>query len=131
MPRNDALNWPDPVEVLAPADRTTTATSAAIDLQPYAGNVAVLLHVALGTGTTPTLDAKVQHCDSSGGSYADITGAAFTQVTGAAGAGVQKLMLNTRSIYRYIKLVATIAGTSPHFLSSAGLLAEPEWPTAV
>lgn len=97
-----------------PVPRTSTLTGTAIDLQDYDGVGLFILNASAATaGTTPTLDCKLQHCDTSGGTYADITGATFTQVTGVAGtAGVQIKKLNVANLKRYVKLIGTIAGTS-------------------
>lgn len=102
-------------ETLAAAARTASGNGAAVDLQGYVGKIMVVLDSALGTGTTPTLDVKLQDCDTSGGTYADISGATFTQVTGAAGAGAQKMGVDVRGVRRFIRAVATIAGSTPSF----------------
>lgn len=93
----------------------TTTTSAAFDAKDYEGSVLITLGSAAGTGTTPTLDVKIQHCATSGGTYADISGAAFTQVDDTAGGSGQGLALNIADAERYLKVVATIAGTTPKF----------------
>lgn len=120
-----SLQFSAPTSVLAPADRTATATSAAIDLQAYDGEMVLNLHSAAGTGTTPTLDVKVQDCDTEAGTYADVSGMAFAQVTTTAACA--DLVLPVRELKRYIKVVATIAGTSPHFLSAVTLRAVPKY----
>ena len=68
---------------VATAAVTSTATSAAIDLLEYDGDVSLILTSAAGTGSSPTLDVKVQDSDASGGTYGDLSGATFTQVTGS------------------------------------------------
>lgn len=120
--------WPKAVEVLAPAARTATATSAAIDLAAYKGGVALTLHSAAGTGTAPTMDGKVQDCATSGGTYADVAGATFTQVTDAAGGSIQRLIVDTRKVKEFIKVVLTIAGTTPSFTCAVSLAAIEEYP---
>lgn len=102
------------IEMLAPARKTTTETGSAIDLQQYVGAMKVVLSSSAGGGTTPTLDVKLTECDTSGGTYTDVSGAAFTQVTNAADS-TEAITLNADSCKRYIKAVATIAGTSPTF----------------
>lgn len=99
----------------AVAARTSTLTGTAFDTLGYEGSMLVLLSSALGTGTSPTLDVKIQHSDSASSGFADITGAAFTQVTDAAGAGVQNLVLRRDKVKRYIRVIGTIAGTTPSF----------------
>jgi len=102
------------IEVLAPARKTTTETGSAIDLKDYVGDVKFILSTSAGGGTTPTLDVKLTECATSGGTYADISGAAWTQVTDAADA-TESVVISADEQMRYIKAVATIAGTNPTF----------------
>lgn len=98
---------------LPPAARTTGANGTGIDLQGYIGIAVAALHSAAGTGTTPTLDVKIQ--DSADNStFADVTGYAFTQVTDAA-ASLQDLEIDTRKVRRYVRAVTAITGTTPSF----------------
>lgn len=99
-------------ESLAPAARTASANGSSLDLQGYNGQVVARLNSAAGTGTTPTLDVKIQ--DSADNSaFADVAGLTFAQVTTAA--FKDTLRIDPRAVRRYIRMVATIAGTSPSF----------------
>ena len=102
--------------VLAPAaQRTTTLTGTGIDVLDYEGVALAVLNASAGTGTTPTLDVKLQHSDDDS-TYADVTGGAFTQVTDVAGtAGVQVMKVNVSDLKRYVRVIGTIAGTTPSF----------------
>ena len=99
---------------------TSTATSSAIDLLEYDGDVLLVLDCAAGTGTSPTLDVKITNSDASSGTYTDLSGATFTQVTDSA--SMQTLVINKDSAERYIKLVQTITGSSPSFTFSINLI---------
>ena len=99
---------------------TSTATSSAIDLLEYDGDVLLILDSAAGTGTSPTLDVKITNSDASGGTYTDLSGAAFTQVVDAA--SMQTLVINKDSAERFIKIVQTISGSSPSFTFSVNLI---------
>lgn len=110
--------------LLPPAAMTTTTTGTAIDMTAYRGGALVTLHSAAGTGTTPTMDVKLQSSATSGGTYADIPSAAFTQVVGAA--SIQTLMLNVDSNKPWIKAVATIGGTTPSFTAAVSIAAVAE-----
>lgn len=108
--------------------RTAATTPTAIDLKGYEGLGVLTLNAELASaGSSPTLNVKLQDCDTEGGSYADITTAkggpiAFTEVTGAAGAGVQKVKLNFSALKRFVKVVDAIGGTStPTFTYSVQL----------
>ena len=98
---------------LAAGTYTADATGAGMDLQGYQGVLKVILNSGAGGGTTPTLDAKIQ--DSADNSaFADIPGKVFGQVTDA-GASIQFLGIDTRTVKRYIRITLTIGGTSPTF----------------
>jgi len=99
----------------AAARRTSTLTGTGIDVLAYEGVALVVLNASAGTGTTPTLDVKLQHSDDNS-TYADVTGGAFTQVTDVAGsAGVQVKKINVSDLKRYVRVIGTIAGTTPSF----------------
>lgn len=122
--------WGKAIEVYAPAVRTSTPTPAAIDLKPYKGIVAILLHCGAGTGNADnTLASKVQDCDTTGGTYAD-TGITGTTVDATAGGKIQIILVDTRKVREFIKLVLTLAGTTPSFASEAALIAIEEYPAA-
>lgn len=101
------------VNLKTPAAVTATANTTGVDRLNYAGTAAVVtLAVPAGTGTTPTLDAKIQ--DSADNStFADVSGAAFTQVTTAL--SIQHIALNLDSCKRYIRVAFTVSGTTPSY----------------
>jgi hypothetical protein len=101
----------------AAARRTSTLTGTAIDVLDYEGVALVVLNASVGTGTTPTLDAKLQHSDTTtSGDFVDVTAGSFTQVTDVAGtAGVQVKKVNVSDLKRYLRVIGTIAGTTPSF----------------
>ena len=99
----------------AAARRTSTLTGTGIDVLDYEGVALAVLNASEGTGTTPTLDVKLQHSDDDS-TYADVTSGAFAQVTDVAGtAGVQILKVNVSDLKRYVRVIGTIAGTTPSF----------------
>lgn len=105
------------------AARTSTVTGSAVDLQQYIGKVAFIQQVGTVSGTTPTLDGKIQ--DSADGStgWADVSGATFsTQVT--ASNNQQVIAVDVRSTKRYVRYVGTIGGTTPSF--AVGVIAVGE-----
>lgn len=101
------------VVLLPGAARTSSANGTGVDISDYEGMAEVVLNSGAGTGTTPTLDVKIQDSDDNS-AFADVTGAVFAQVTNAA-ASLQKLVLNTDKCRKYIRAVATIGGTTPSF----------------
>ena len=110
----------DITAAVASASVTATATSSAIDLKEFDGDVLLVLNCAAGTGSSPTLDIKVQDSDETGGTYGDLSGAAFTQVTTSA--SLQTLEVNKDECKRFIKLVQTVGGSSPVFVYGISLV---------
>lgn len=98
------------------AARTTTGNGTAVDAQTFDGDLFLVLDSAAGTGTTPTLDVKIQSSDTSGGTFTDITGATFTQVTGTA--SQQSIVISKDEARRWIRIVYTVSGTTPSFTFS-------------
>ena len=111
----NALAQATGVELAPAASRTSTLTGTGIDVLEYEGVALVLLNASAGTGTTPTLDVKLQHSDDDS-TYEDVTSGTFSQVTDAAEtAGVKVMKLNVSDLKRYLRIVGTIAGTTPSF----------------
>ena len=113
------------LSLLDPADRSATVNGLAADILDYEGHAAAILQSAAGTGTTPTLDVKLQ--DSADGStgWADIAGGAFTQV-GNAAASAQVLKFNASAARRHIRAVATVGGTTPSFACAVSLVGKKQ-----
>jgi len=105
-----------------PQTATSTVTGAAVDTMGY-NDAMITLEVGTVSGTTPTLDGKIQESADGSTGWADITGATFTQVT--ASNSTQKIRLNGLGVgsrKRYIRFVGTIAGTTPSFALAANAL---------
>ena len=109
--------------LLGADSRTATATGTGFDLQgsnDAEGEAIVILDSEAGSGTTPTLNVKLQ--DSADNSaWADVTGATFTEVTDAA-AALQKITINCNDVRRYVRAVGTQAGTNPVFVYAVHLV---------
>lgn len=102
--------------------KTSTVTGAAIDTDGINGAFVFIQQVDTVSGTTPTLDGKIQECDTSGGSYTDVAGAVFAQVV--ASTNIQTVTVDRNTTKRFLKYIGTIAGTSPSFaltLACAGV----------
>jgi hypothetical protein len=97
-----------------------TATGSAIDRTGFTQMTLVAAVGALtGTPTTTTVDAKVTHCATSGGTYVDwkpagtAASGAITQMT-AAGVGQKEISL--KGAFQFLKIVTVVAftgGTTP------------------
>lgn len=87
---------------------TVTATTAALTIDGTGWNgISVRLHVPQATGTSPTLDAKLQ---TSPDNSAWTDAGSYAQVTAA---GEYRIRLATSK--KYVRAVLTVAGTSPNF----------------
>ena len=108
-----------------PADQLSLSTNGTgVDFREYIGNVAAVLDSEAGTGTTPTMDVKLQ--DSADNStFVDISGAVFAQVTDA-GAAYETIHIDLRGVGRYVRAVATITGSTPKFICAVSLIGEKQ-----
>lgn len=96
---------------LVPQTATTTQTGTGRDFNDLGPEVAVLVKTGAVSGTSPTLDVKLQE-SADDSTYTDITSATMTQVT-AANQIEMKVFQNRDQ--RYVRAVGTIAGTNPSF----------------
>ena len=89
---------------------TATGSGSSVDGSAATSLGAVAyLHVPVVSGTTPTLDVKVQH-SSDNATWADLI--TFTQVTTA---NAYERVAVTGTVNRYLRADFTIGGTSPDF----------------
>jgi hypothetical protein len=95
------------------AARTSTVTGTGVDVAGYTGAMLFVQDVGTVSGTTPTLDGKLQD-SADDSSYADVAGLTFTQVTTSN--NTQMLQVNVDSVRRYVRWVGTIGGTTPSFM---------------
>lgn len=104
--------------LLQTAARTATANGTAKNLgASLPQTLMAVLDSAAGTGTTPTLDVKVQGSND-GTTWVD-TGAVFTQVVAVA--SFQRKDVG-QPVYKQYRAVSTIGGTTPSFTYSVHLI---------
>lgn len=114
------------VTVKAVGAVTATGNSGDLTNREYRG-VVLTLDIDAASGTTPTLDVKLQGTDGLG-NYVDIAGAAFAQKTGAGTStltvypGVAETANVSVSdvLPRTYRVVWTVGGTTPSFTFSVG-----------
>src|SRR5438128_1060573 len=94
----------------APQTATSTVTGTGGDLLAGDGRCFALQQVGTVSGTTPTLDGKIQE-SSDNSTWTDIAGATFPQVT--ATGNYQAITFDRTK--RYVRYLGTIAGTTPSF----------------
>lgn len=109
--------------VSAIAARTSTVTATGIDVSAYKGQLIVQQLVGAVSGTSPTLNGKLQSSPDDS-VWTDISGATFTEVT--ASDSFQKIAVDVRDGAKYLRYVGTIAGTSPSFTMGVVLLGQKE-----
>jgi len=109
------------ITLLLPTSQTATANGTGVDVTALEGNFAVIVESAVGTGTTPTFDLKLQDSATVGGTYADVAGAAITQIAAAAAGPLNRqiIVVDKNKVKSFIRAAITISGTTPVFLSSA------------
>ena len=111
--------------VLASAARTATANSSDMENRAARG-VRLFLNVSAVSGTTPTLDVKVQVKDPISDTYIDLPNAAFAQKTTTGSDELTIYPGVTTAANRAVstalsqkwRVVATIGGTTPSFTFS-------------
>ena len=98
------------LSLLGAQQATSTKTQAtATDISGFAGQLKFILDAgAASAGTTPTLDVTIE--DSANGTTDFKTVGTFSQVTDTA--SLQSLGIETRALRKYVRAVATIAGTN-------------------
>ncbi len=104
-----------------PAALTATTNGSAVDTLGY-NSAAVSLEVGAVSGTTPTLDVKIQESADGSTGWADVSGATFTQVTASNNSQILRVEGLGTSRKRYLRAVETIAGTTPSFTMAIEIL---------
>lgn len=102
---------------------TATTNSDTVQNEDEARGVRLVLNVTAASGSSPTLDVKLQRYDDTSANWIDLPSAAFAQKTGVSNddlvvyPGVAETA--NRSVSDVItsrwRAVATIAGSSPSF----------------
>lgn len=98
-------------DAVAKAARGVSGNSGWIDVGD-AREIVAQLDAAAGTGTTPTLDVRLQTSfNGSDATAVDVPAGAFSQVAGAASAQIKSVTV----FHRFVKVAWTIGGTTPSF----------------
>ena len=112
--------------VLAAASFAASTNGAGVDLVEYTGMTKFVLNSGQATGNAnATADIKLQHSDTSGGTYTDVPNGAFTQVTNA-GASHQELMINVDQVKRWVRAVVTLGGTTPAVVAGVSMFGKKQ-----
>lgn len=116
-------------EVIIFPSAVNTATVNSADQQNSENRgVRLFLNISAASGTSPTLEVKLQMKDNLSGTYIDLPGSAFAQkiTTGASSLTIYPGIAETANetvsdiFTRTWRVVATIGGTTPSFTFSLG-----------
>lgn len=115
------------LSILASAARTVSDVSAAQENRNARG-VQLFLDVTAASGTSPTLDIKIQAQDLVSGKWFDVPGAAFVQVIAAGqhllsvypGIAETAGVSASEVLARTWRVAYTLGGTAPSFTFSLG-----------
>lgn len=122
---HSSVGWDPGIVLLAHGARTASANEASIDNGALTSlGASAYLHVSAASGTgSPTLDAKVQHSvDNS--VWADLI--TFSQVAAASAPTAQRgATAAGATVNRWLRVVHTIAGTTPSFSFIVGVSRRP------
>ena len=87
--------------------------------------LSLLLVIGTVTGTSPTLDLKLQDADdNSGTNAADVSFGGFPQVT--VGTTTYQIVVDVKKLRPYLRVVGTIGGTTPNITAGVFLIARPK-----
>lgn len=101
---------------LRPQDLTGNINGLGVDTAGFS-SLAAHLETGAVSGTSPTLDVKLQD-SADNSSFADVAGATFTQVITADDSQELALENLNTEIRRFVRLVATVGGGTPSFITS-------------
>ena len=97
-------------DLVAPAALVTASfNSTPVDIREAMGNICILAQFFMTSGTNPTFALVLQTGDASNGSDA-VTVSGFA--IAAAANGNAKWIVNKAKLKRYVRIAATIGGTS-------------------
>jgi len=98
-------------DIVAKSARTVTGNSGWVKIGD-AKELIAQLDADAGTGTSPTLDVKLQTSwNGTDATAVDVPTGAFTQVLAAASAQIKSVS----AMHGFVKVVWTITGTTPSF----------------
>lgn len=103
------------VALVEPQSIVAALNGAAFDLNPYTGLVRVTQGVSVVSGA---VSGKLQHSANGSTNWTDVIDGAFAAI---ADVGFQTLLLNLRSLRRYIRWINADAGFNAFILVSATL----------
>ena len=110
------------ISLIRPQTATATVTGTGVSIDSYLGDAAAIVNLGAASGTSATCDITIQ------GSTDDSTYTTVTTFTQLTGTDDNELACGQVALgaYKYVRAVATIAGTSPSFLIDVVLMIRSE-----
>lgn len=96
----------EPLQVFSirsPATLSANSDTTGVDLSSIDGDALFILNA--GTSSAGTVNAKLQHSATLGGTYDDVTGGGFAQLT--ATAGIQKVSIPREELRQFFRITFT------------------------
>lgn len=117
----------DKLGIAPVSSQAATVNGVAVDRSGFRScKVHGLTGAATGTPTTISVAYKVQHSDTSGGTYADYVptngGSTFSITAASTGGSVDVDLSQAKKFVRVVAVVSFTGGTTPAVLLSAGVL---------
>lgn len=112
------------LQLVVPDNYSASGEGSGVDVRTYHGRAAAILNQKAGTGTTPTLNVKLQE-SADDSTYTDISGATFTQATSAN--GTEAIEVDLDGVSRYVRAKYVLAGTTPAFDLGVTLVAPKQY----
>lgn len=113
------------IALASPATITATGNGTGVDVSTFKGICLLVLSASATGAAGQTGTVKLQHSDTVGGTYTD-TGDTFAAVTNAA-ASHQVLKTNANKFKKFVRVVDTMAGTTPTYTRAVELIGVPEY----
>lgn len=107
-----------------PAAITATDNGPAVDVSKFTGNGHIVLNSSATGGAGQTSTVKIQHSDDGSTGWTD-SGVSFDPVTNAA-ASFQSLYVSLDQFKKYVRVVNTLAGSTPTVTASVVLIGDQE-----
>jgi len=113
------------IQLTAPDNVSASGQGTGQDVRVYHGRALGICNIKGGTGTSQTLDVKLQESATVNGTYTDISGATFTQATSADVVNTCEVDLDAAK--RFIRARYILGGSTPAFDFGVTLVAPKQY----
>lgn len=114
------------IQAIAPVVNTTSGATngTAFYVGDVTGPLNLYVSVGAASGTSATLDVKLQEADAaSGATWTDIPSSSIATMTDTSDGTINTAFIKS-ALKPYIRAVTTLAGTTPSFAVSAMIIAQ-------